>query len=142
MRRLAMGSGAQGTALPLGHPTHQTARSPEIALLIVTYLTRVIVRRRRPRLWHFTRDNSQSPTPASDILGVGSRDGAVPVQSGAWIPLAFAALLSPAPIVPFPPPIRTGRPIKVRQPHRSLSDPPPQRPAWPQVAHPTTSRHA
>ena len=41
---------------------------------------------------------------------VGSGGGAAPVGSGAWIPLAFAAVLSPAPIGPFPPPaLRTGR---------------------------------
>ena len=41
---------------------------------------------------------------------VGSGGGAVLVGSGAYIPLAFAAVLSPAPIGPFPPPaLRTGR---------------------------------
>ena len=41
---------------------------------------------------------------------VGSGGGAVLVGSGAYVPLAFAAVLSPAPIGPFPPPaLRTGR---------------------------------
>ena len=58
----------------------------------------------------FRPGSSGNPSRAFITNHVGSGGGAVPVGSGAWNPLAFAAVLSPAPIGPFPPPaLRTGR---------------------------------
>ena len=58
---------------------------------------------------HGTHGHRVMPSPPPSPQ-VGSGGGAVPVGSGAYIPLAFAAVLSPAPIGPFPPPaLRTGR---------------------------------